>query len=647
MLKQSSFLFSLMSLLTSTELNSAQLDLQTNPILLDLVAISSRDIVFAKAPFNLSEVAEDFIVKNKIVSDLEAKFSYYPTLNFDVIYESKSESESKPKYTKKVKTHKPKKVEGEVFEPLIPISLQSMELKPPVVQESPISIDAQFGKEAEKQNENGEPEKIEFVVNKFIAEGELPIDEDEISEYFEPLQGKSYDLKALQTVAQDLEKFIRDEGFPFYRVALPSQPISEGEVKFNVVAYELENINVEGADIFSKESISNSLPELKKGLSPNTQDLVNSLTVSNKQPGRQVQLTFKQHEREEKVDADLKVTELPRPFQFALMFNNNGTDSSGEYRLTGAAQYNNLWGLDHVVNASYTLPPDHADTIKQYGGSYALPIYAMRGWLNMYFASSNTNNGTVATDLAITGAGEMMGIHYQQFLPKIERYEHNLDIGLDSKHFINDVQFKTVQIGNNVRSLPFSVSYKGEYPFRDVKTGYFLQLAMNTGLGTDNTDTDYRRSRLGSESSWHLFRYGTNFITSYEKWSLKGTFTGQYAAKPLISGEQLGIGGSYDVRGYEQRETGADNGEIMKVELTTPTWEKINAFAFYDYGRGSKEKTLVGEIKDWNLSATGIGAKLTWQENFNASLTLATALNDAATTKAFNNRLLLNVSMRY
>ena len=79
-----------------------------------------------------------------------------------------------------------------------------------------------------------------------------------------------------------------------------------------------------------------------------------------------------------------------------------------------------MWGLDHVVNASYTLPPDHADTTKQYGGSYALPIYPLGGWLNMYYASSNSDNGVVATDLTITGAGEMMGIHYQQFLPKWE-----------------------------------------------------------------------------------------------------------------------------------------------------------------------------------------------------------------------------------
>jgi len=293
------------------------------------------------------------------------------------------------------------------------------------------------------------------------------------------------------------------------------------------------------------------------------------------------------------------------------------------------------------------LPPDHADTIKQYGGTYALPIYALKSWVNMYYASSSSNNGVVATDLTITGAGEMMGIHYQQFLPKWEKYEHSLDIGLDNKHFINDVQFKKIQIGSNVRSAPFSISYKAEYPFDEIRSNYFAQWAINTGLGSDNTDALYEKSRTGSNSSWQLFRYGTNFTSNFKEWFLTTSLTGQYSKNPLIAGEQIGIGGSYDVRGYEQRETGADNGQIVKIELTSPAWEKINAFIFYDYGHGSKEKPQTGELKQWSLSGTGVGAKWQWREYVTSSLTFATALNDATTTQAFNNRILLNVNMHY
>lgn len=498
--------------------------------------------------------------------------------------------------------------------------------------------------------EDTPPEKFKFTVNKFTIEGESLesiLTSEDVATYLKPFQERSYDLKELQEVGKGLEAMIRDEGFAFYRVILPPQSLNSGEVKLKVIAFDVGNIHVEGNNHFSTYGVLSSLPELKRDVSPNTHELAASVKVANKHPSKQIQLTFKQSETEDKVDANIKVTEQPRPYQFSLGFNNTGSDSSGEYRLTGGAQYNNLWGLDHVVNASYTLPPDHADTIKQYGGTYALPIYRLGGWVNMYYASSSSNNGVVATDLTITGAGEMMGIHYQQFLPKWEKYEHSLDIGLDSKHFINDVQFKQTQLGTNVRSAPFSISYKAEYPFENVRSNYFMQWAMNTGFGSDNTDTLYGKSRTGANSSWHIFRYGTNFATSFQEWSLTTSFTGQYSKDPLIAGEQLGIGGSYDVRGYEQRETGADNGQIVKVELTSPAWEKINAFIFYDYGHGSKENPQAGELRQWNLSGTGIGAKWQWREYVTSSLTFATALNDATTTQAFNNRLLLNVNMRY
>ena len=500
-------------------------------------------------------------------------------------------------------------------------------------------------------DEESAPEKFKFTVNKFSIEGEsldTILSKDEIAAYLEPFQEKSFDLKELQEVGKGLETLIRDEGFAFYRVILPPQSLSSGEVKLKVIAFVVGDINVEGNDSFSKESVLSSLPTLEQGISPNVKKLANESKVANKHPIKQIAVMFKQSDTEDKVDANVKVAELPRPYQFSLGFNNTGSDTSGEYRLTGGAQYGNLWGLDHVVNASYTLPPDYADTVKQYGGTYALPIYALGGWMNMYYASSSSNNGVVASDITITGAGEMMGIHYQQFLPKWEKYEHSLDIGFDSRHFLSSVQVKDIKVDTNVRSLPFSIAYKAEYPFESWRSGYFVQWAMNTGWGLDNNDARYANSRFGSNSSWQLLRYGTNFSTSFDEWFLSLSLSGQYSKKPLIAGEQLGIGGSYDVRGYEQRETGADNGQIVKIELTSPAWEKINAFVFYDYGHGSKEKPQAGEVQEWNLSGTGVGAKCSWQEYAIASLTFATALNDSTvTTKAFNNRILLNINLRY
>lgn len=490
------------------------------------------------------------------------------------------------------------------------------------------------------------PQEIKFTVNRFKVEGASPLSQQAIDDYFQPLQHKQYNLKELQQVGKGLELAIREQGYPFYRVNLPPQTLSGGEVKLQVISFALGEVKVEGNHYFNRDNIIASLPVLTKPGSPNTQDLSESLKVANKHPSKQLQLTFKQSETADKIDAKVTVAEQ-RPYQASLIMNNAGTPKSGDYRMTGMLQYSNLWGLDHVLNGSYTTSPDHADDVRQYGVSYSMPVYQLKGWLSAYYAYSNVNIGTVATDITVTGSGEMYGLHYQQFLPKFGKYEHSLDFGLDNRYFINDVQFQNIPLGTNVRSAPVSILYKGEYPWLNTHSSYYLQWVGNTDIGGHNNDSFYNATRFGAKRDWDLLRYGANFSANFNQWLVQTTFTGQYSSAPLIAGEQLGIGGNYDVRGYQQRETSSDSGEIVKFEITTPPWQQINLFAFYDYGHGHLQNPLPGQTADLDLHSTGFGARWQWRENVMANIALASVLSDGPLTQAGMNRVIANIVLRY
>lgn len=490
------------------------------------------------------------------------------------------------------------------------------------------------------------PQTIQFMVKQFSVEGASPLSKATMENYFQPLQQRQYTLKSLQEVGKALELKIREQGYPFYRVILPPQTLDAGEVKLRIVSFALGDISVEGNHYFSKDNIIASLPSLRKTESPDTNDLAESLKVANKHPSKQLQLTFKQSETADRIDAKINVAEQ-RPYQASLILNTVGTQSTGNFRMTGALQHSNLWGLDHIFNTSYTTSPDHADTVEQYGSSYSLPVYALKGWLSAYYAFSNINNGVVASDLTVTGSGEMYGLHYQQFLPKWGRYEHWLDIGLDNRYFINDIRFLTIPIGDNVRSVPLSVLYKAEYPWRNTHWGYHVQWVGNTGIGDHNNQADYSLVRQNANQDWNVLRYGGNVSVNVRQWLIQTIFTAQYTNDPLISGEQLGVGGSYDVRGYQERETSADRGQIVKFEITTPAWQHINLFAFYDYGHGSLETHSFGRLNDWSLSSTGVGASWQWQNYVQAKLAVANALDNAVTTRAGDSRIHASIVLRY
>ncbi|MFZ2727277.1 MAG: ShlB/FhaC/HecB family hemolysin secretion/activation protein [Methylococcaceae bacterium] len=494
-----------------------------------------------------------------------------------------------------------------------------------------------------------EPPAIHFKVQSFNVEGALPVPIQTINDYLHPLEQRDYSLKDLQGVSSGLEQLLQAQGYGFYRVVLPPQTLNAGKVTLKVVFSPLGTIDISGNQIFSRDNILASLPILKQGTAPNTQDVASALKIANRHPSKQVQIVFKQGKAADQIDADIKVREQ-RPYQASLLANNFGTSSSGAYRLTGALQYSNLWGRDHIINASYTTSPDNADNVQQYGGSYSLPLYALKASLNAYYAYSNVNTGIVASDLTVTGSGEMYGIHYQQILPKFANYEHSLDIGIDNRYFSSDVSSAGV-IANStvVRSAPFSVLYRGDYGWQSVQAGYSLQWLKNTDFGEHNNQKDYVSSTgsNNAKQNWDMLRYSANLTANVQQWLIQTHFIGQYSSTPMIAGEQLGLGGSYDIRGYAQRETSADSGEIAKLEITAPAWQQLRFFAFYDVGHGYLSHATATQMKDWILSGAGIGARWQWRDYLMANIAFATAINNGINTHAGDSRIHANIVLKY
>jgi len=495
-----------------------------------------------------------------------------------------------------------------------------------------------------------EPKPISFFVKSFSIQGDSPLDSKEREVLLKPYENKQYNLEQLQSVAKILEQKIRSEGYAFYRVVLPPQTLASEEIQLKIISFAINKIKVEGIKYFDKSNILASLPQLKIGESPDTKALANALKMTNRHPFKELQLTFKQsNDTVDNIEAKINVIEQ-RPYQAFLIMNNTGTDKTGEFRITGAIQYGNLWNLDHQISASYSTSPDHLETVQQYGINYSLPIYALKGWLSAYYAFSDVDNGIIANDFSVTGSGEMYGLHYQQFLPKLGSYEHWLDVGIDNRFFINDVKFLETPIGNSIRSTPVSILYQGEYLWKQVKSDFHLQWVGNTGLGGHNSQQHYQKSRVNSKQDWHLLRYGANLNATFKNWLVKFSLTGQYSDQAIISGEQLGIGGSYSVRGYDERETSADSGEIIKLELYTPRLYGFKLLGFYDYGHGRQQNVLDNEAKSWTLSSVGIGIRWQWKNYIFTNLDLAHTLNEGLKnggTQLGNNRIHASLVLRF
>jgi len=509
------------------------------------------------------------------------------------------------------------------------------------------------------------PQDITFPVSHFTLQGELPIPAAEIQTMLSSLEGKDYGLTGLQEVSQQVEQLIRDAGFAFYRVILPPQTLANGEVFFKVVSFSLGDVEIKGNSFFDNENILSSIPELQIGSSPNTQSLSEQIKVASHHPSKDLTVVFKQSDTADEIAAKVDVSEH-KPYQFSLSANNSGSAATGKARVTAAAQYSNLWNKDHIANVSYTSSPHHASDVKQYGLSYSAPLYKARGWLTGYYAKSDVNTGTIGfsnASMDVSGAGEMYGLNYLQFLPKVGSYDHSFNIAYDNRLFDNTLIFNdfinntSQDYAQDVRSTPLTLSYKGNIPWESVYIGHHISWSKNLEIGSLNDDLAYKNSieadgrlRDGVKSEWDVIRYGIFTNVDREGWLYRISLKGQYSNEALISGEQFGLGGAYSIRGYEEREVSTDAGNVLTLEAITPQWKGFKLIGFYDYGKGRKHNfvsTGPESKQEWNLASVGMGLRYQWQTNFQASLDLGHTLKDGPTTRAHKANLHASITLQY
>jgi hemolysin activation/secretion protein len=485
-----------------------------------------------------------------------------------------------------------------------------------------------------------------FSVRTFQIEGDLPIPRERALAVLAPYAGESVTLENLQSATSALEAELRSRGYSFYRVVLPPQSL-EGVATIRVLPFRLANVTVTGNQHFSKDNILASLPALRKGESPNVGDVGRNRAAANEHPAKEHDITFRQSDVADSVDAEVKVRD-ERPLSLFVGLNNTGERRTGSYRATAGVQHSNLWDLDHSVTATYTTSPEKTQDVKQYGLYYRVPFYSVSGALTAFYAHSDVNSGTVANAFEVSGRGQFWGLHWRQHLTPLGAYSHSLEAGIDERFFDNNVVFGGTQLGVDVRSRPVNVTYLARYDRADSSISGSVQYARNLRGGADNNDAAYSANRAGATRDWQAIRYSLDGQWRISPGALALRVRGQYADEPLIPGEQFGIGGAGSVRGLREREVTGENGISMSFEGLLPLpWEGLNAIVFVDGGEVRVKDALPGQRGRQDAWSVGVGLRWTIARSFQVALDAAHVLDGTSATGSGDERLHFSLIYRF
>jgi len=142
------------------------------------------------------------------------------------------------------------------------------------------------------------------------------------------------------------------------------------------------------------------------------------------------------------------------------------------------------------------------------------------------------------------------------------------------------------------------------------------------GIGGHNSDEAFQSvdPRLQANYVYGVLRLGR--MTKLPRdFSLVTQFTGQLASAPLISSEQLAIGGYGTVRGYDERVLFGDQGFVFNLEFRTPPIspashlsahlpsDELQFLAFWDIGLVNSLEPLPGDPASSYLTSLGFGVR--------------------------------------
>ena len=463
---------------------------------------------------------------------------------------------------------------------------------------------------------------LEFSIDRFVVDGPNPIGQPAADQALAPFLGRLEGLDGLQRAVQALQEAFNERGFTFYRVVLPPQTLDGGVVHLEVVAMRLAEVSVSGNQRFNAENVKRSLPFIRPGEVPHPYEMSNALDFANLHIAKRVNVKLAENKNKQALNATITVEEQ-RPWKLFAGINNIGSPDTGRNRITFGAVHGNLLGRDHLASLNYTTSPENADDVSQFSASYEIPLYWQRATLSAFYSSSDVDVGEVG-DFSVSGAGNFWGFFYTQHLTKRGGYAHSWSLGMEGRLFENDVEFAGQQIGVDVRSVPLTASYAGNYEGEGWNATFGISYSRNLGIWDRNNDLVYALTRFGADAGWDAVRFNGLYQRKLPA-DLTGRIIidGQWSDDALIPGEQWGLGGWQSVRGLDERALTGDSGVRASFELYSPAEllpAGLRLLGFFDVGVWDREEPLPGETASDSVASVGLGARWAWNNALSLSL---------------------------
>jgi hemolysin activation/secretion protein len=430
-----------------------------------------------------------------------------------------------------------------------------------------------------------------------------------------------------------LQKVYHDKGYGTVAVDAPQPLPKSGVVTLQVIKNPVGRLRITGSRYYSLDEIRREAMSLQEGTVPNFNQVTKDLVVLNQSPDRRVTPSLQAGLMPGTVDVNLEVKDTP-PLHGSLELNNRYSANTTPLRLNASVSYDNLWQLEHSIGFSFQVAPENPRDVKVFSGYYLARIPDV-SWLSLMLQGTKQDSDVnTLGGIGVAGRGDTVGGRAIISLPSEKDFYQSISLGLDYKHFTQDILIAGTDSLTPVTYYPLSAAYSGTWQGKGYETD--LNASVNVGLrGLGSDEAVFELNRHGASANFIYFRGDLSHTRDLpEGFQVFIKTQGQAADEPLVNSEQFSGGGLGTVRGLLESEVLGDNGLLGTIELRSPSLSSflgktVDEWRFYIFSDGgvlTQNDPLVETPYEYNLVSVGAGTRIKVFDHLSGSLDLGIPL---------------------
>jgi len=456
----------------------------------------------------------------------------------------------------------------------------------------------------------------------------------------------------------------RRAGRPFVAVKLPPQDITDAVLQLRVIEFRLGRKSASGASAAIDKSVVDGV-RVEPGETIDAPTLQQDLDWLNHSPFRSVSAIFAPGDSTGATDLDLQV-KSERPWQVFAGYANSGTPSDGLDRWILGGEVGDLVTPGSLLSFQMTTSDDFWDVSGAPFGDAANPQYVSYSLAtalplaprqDLTVNADYIDSTTTSAAFQIRSHTEEVSAIYRTALSNVAQIPGDASFGIEVRGQQNDTYFgqaRVAQTGADVAQLV--LGWSDAWSDSRTRQSFSLNLRYSPGgLLSGNDNRDFLATSNGRAGDANYVYADLDYSGDYrivDGWRYVTTLHAQFADQPLISTEQMSIGGDPGVRVYVYDDRSFDSGAVWRNELRTPLLPLLTGsslatvaspYLFADAGYG---QDLGDGLRQWAESA-GAGSDWRIGKHLSGGLAGGWALEKAAYTHAGGFQLLANVRFTY